>query len=319
MEGAKLKKYRDTYCAVWRADGSTRRASLRTSDLNEARRRFVDWQNAGKRSGETVTEIVEAYLLDKASKASSVVMHWSWKPLKPVFGHLRPEQVDRAISRAYAAQRRRHKRSESTIVRELSLLRAALRWHNKATPAVVEVPAAPPPRTYFLTRTEWTKFRQAALVTPHIHLFSVLAYTTAGRAQAILELTWDRVDFGRGLINLGVAATRFKGRAVVPMNTTARSALEEAKKAALTDNVVEWGGKSLASIKKGFAAAALRAGFPDLTPHVLRHSAAVHMAEAGVPMSEIAQYLGHSSTNVTERVYARFSPDYLRKAAAALD
>jgi len=43
------------------------------------------------------------------------------------------------------------------------------------------------------------------------------------------------------------------------------------------------------------------------------------MAEAGVPMSEIAQYLGHSSTNVTERVYARFSPDYLRKAAAALD
>jgi len=103
------------------------------------------------------------------------------------------------------------------------------------------------------------------------------------------------------------------------MNTTARSALEEAKKAALTDNVVEWGGKSLASIKKGFAAAALRAGFPDLTPHVLRHSAAVHMAEAGVPMSEIAQYLGHSSTNVTERVYARFSPDYLRKAAAALD
>jgi len=176
MDGAKLKKYRGTYCAVWRAEGATRRASLRTSDIDEARRRFVDWQAAGKRRGETVSEIVDAYLLDKATKASSAVMKWSWKPLKPVFGHLRPEQVDRAVCRAYATQRRRHKRSESTIVRELSLLRAALRWHDKATPALVEVPPAPPPRTYYLTRAEWAKFRQAALVTPHIHLFCVLAY-----------------------------------------------------------------------------------------------------------------------------------------------
>jgi integrase len=36
-------------------------------------------------------------------------------------------------------------------------------------------------------------------------------------------------------------------------------------------------------------------------------------------MSEISQYLGHSSTSVTERVYARYSPDYLRRAATALE
>jgi integrase len=56
-----------------------------------------------------------------------------------------------------------------------------------------------------------------------------------------------------------------------------------------------------------------------VSQHVLRHSAAVHMAEAGVPMSEIAQFLGHSSTSVTERVYARYSPDHLRRAAAVVD
>jgi hypothetical protein len=49
---------------------------------------------------------------------------------------------------------------------------------------------------------------------------------------------------------------------------------------------------------------------------LLRHTAAVLMAENGVPMSEISQYLGHNSTETTERVYARYSPDYLRKAAA---
>lgn len=64
--------------------------------------------------------------------------------------------------------------------------------------------------------------------------------------------------------------------------------------------------------------AVARAGLRGVTPHVLRHTAAVWMAEAGVPMTEIAAYLGHSDSRITERVYARFSPDYLRKAAAGI-
>jgi integrase len=42
------------------------------------------------------------------------------------------------------------------------------------------------------------------------------------------------------------------------------------------------------------------------------------MAEAGVSMPEIAHYLGHSNSRTTERVYARYSPDYLQGAARAL-
>jgi hypothetical protein len=38
------------------------------------------------------------------------------------------------------------------------------------------------------------------------------------------------------------------------------------------------------------------------------------MAEDEVPMQQIAQYLGHNDSRTTERVYARFSPDYLPKA-----
>lgn len=36
-------------------------------------------------------------------------------------------------------------------------------------------------------------------------------------------------------------------------------------------------------------------------------------------MSEIAQYLGHRDSHTTEAVYARYSPHYLRHAAAALE
>jgi integrase len=36
-------------------------------------------------------------------------------------------------------------------------------------------------------------------------------------------------------------------------------------------------------------------------------------------MQKVAQYLGHSSTSVTERVYGRFAPDHLQDEAKILD
>ena len=154
---------------------------------------------------------------------------------------------------------------------------------------------------------------------PHLRLFVVLALATAGRMTAILELTWDRVDLESGVIRLGLGERRRKGRATVPMTDRARAALLEAARARTSDHVVEWGGEAVGKIRKAFAAAAKAAGLLWCTPHVLRHTAAVWMAEAGVPMAEIAQYLGHTDSRITERVYARFSPTYLRGAAGALD
>ncbi|MEJ5019339.1 tyrosine-type recombinase/integrase [Ochrobactrum vermis] len=95
--------------------------------------------------------------------------------------------------------------------------------------------------------------------------------------------------------------------------------MQEAHAARQSPYVVEYGGERVLDIKKGFAGAVRRAGLTDVVPHDLRHSAAVWMAEAGVSMDEITQYLGHSSPAITFKVYARFSPDYLRKAVSALD
>ena len=39
----------------------------------------------------------------------------------------------------------------------------------------------------------------------------------------------------------------------------------------------------------------------------------------GRSMEEIQQFLGHSDINVTRKIYARFSPSYLKDAAAALE
>jgi site-specific recombinase XerD len=52
---------------------------------------------------------------------------------------------------------------------------------------------------------------------------------------------------------------------------------------------------------------------------MLRHSAAVWLAEDGHDMHEISQYLGHDDVKTTTRVYARFSPTHLRKLADSLN
>jgi integrase len=43
------------------------------------------------------------------------------------------------------------------------------------------------------------------------------------------------------------------------------------------------------------------------------------MVEAGVPLVEVAQLLGHKDSKMVETVYGRLSPTYLRKAASALE
>ena len=126
------------------------------------------------------------------------------------------------------------------------------------------------------------------------------------------------VDLGENRIRLGEGRGH-KGRAIVPINRTLRPALVEAYDVRTTDYVIEWAGGQLKSVRKGFESAAKRAGLEHITPHDLRRSAARWMVEAGIPMVEVAQYLGHSSTTTTEAVYARFSPEYLKKAAEALE
>lgn len=135
-----LKLYRGTWCAVWREDGRTKRSSLRTKDRAAAERVLADYQRNAARPSGTVTSIYRAYLLDRGTDRA----RWAWKRLEPAFGALRPDQIDRPACRTYATMRRTAGIGDGTIWTELTFLRAALQWHDKATPAVVELPAKPP-------------------------------------------------------------------------------------------------------------------------------------------------------------------------------
>jgi integrase len=180
----------------------------------------------------------------------------------------------------------------------------------------VEVPRQPPPRDRWLSREEAERLLEGAREL-HIRTFLAICLFTAARAGAVLELTWDRVDLAAGLIDLGQAPGG-KGRSVVPIAERLRPVLAEAREGATCRYVIERGGHPVASVRTGTRAASRRAGLENITPHILRHTAASWMAMGGVPIDEIAKALGHANPAITWRVYAKHSPDYLRRAFSVL-
>lgn len=325
MSEWRITKLRGQYALTYEQDGKRRRHTLNTADAREAHRIAPAlYAELTRPSGRTVADLWEAYRIDKKEKPVATTMKYTGKALIPHFGHRDGEAITKAECLTYIALRRKDGRSDGAIHTELGHLRSVLVWAQKSRlidiAPHIEKPQKPAPKDRHLTRMEAQRMFAAASL-PHVKLAMHLMLGTAARITALLELTWDRVDMHRRLITLTDPELkgRRKGRATVPINDTLLAALQEAKAGAMTDYVVEWGGERVRSIKKSIGTAARVAKLQDVSPHVFRHTAAVWMAEAGVPMTEIAQYLGHSTPSITYRVYAKYSPDHLRRAASALE
>lgn len=325
MREYKLGRLNGRYVVMWNEGGKRRRFRLDAHTTKEAEREARDliMQQTAPSQGVTVAQIWEAYQVEMGARRQASKLAQVGLNVLPVFGHLSPAQIRPDDSKAYIAKRRVAGRKDATIRTELACLRTALKWAERSNlidqAPRIDLPQTPPPRERYLSRDEVAALLANA-IDPHIRLAMLLMLTTAGRSGAILELTWDRVDMDRRTIRL--ASNEIgprKGRATVPINDTLIAALQTAKAAAMSDFVVEWGGRQVGSIKTGFNAAVKRAGIDHCTPHDLRRTAGRFMAEAGVTIDEIAQYLGHTNPNVTRSTYARFSPDHLRKAAGSLE
>lgn len=197
------------------------------------------------------------------------------------------------------------------------MLRACLRFRMGVAAPSIWLPPASKPRDNWLTKDQARTLVDLAK-SPHIKLFITLGLATGARAGAILDLEWKRVDFAHGTVDFHPAGREQtnKRRTVVPMNATARTALQTAYAGRLTDHVIEFNGQPIKSVKKAIERLAVDSGIP-FSPHVLRHTCAVWMAQADVPMQKISQYLGHTSTRVTETVYARYSPSFMKDASDA--
>jgi integrase len=320
-EGYELVRHRGKLAVAIGRGKDRRRYSTGTDDPGLARVVAQQiWQKLNTPASERIDDLWKLYLADRRKDGKDVTRQENaWKHLQLVFGHSLGTDISKDDCRAYAKGRQRRGAAPSTIRTELEYLRACLnlrygRGHNR-----VWLPAGSAPRDHYITREQLDRLLEH-VSTPHVRLFIILAITTGARMNALLELRWEQVDFKHRTINFNRACREQtnKRRPEVPLNTRAYQALEEAARGALTEHVIEWDGKPVRSIKKAIRMAAKRSGIP-CSPHVFRHAAGVWMAQADVPMQKIAQFMGHTSSRVTERTYARYSPSFMKDAAAALE
>ncbi len=314
-----VQRFDGGFAIVWWEHGKRRRIRLKAKDRPSAEAEArIRWQTSDDTSW-TVGRLMAGYLATISEKPSHQRRKDAWKAMMPFWQDVDPELIDARMCEDYRKTRRV---ADATARYELLQISTAIKWgraerHIVAQP-VMWLPQPPERRDRHLTRAEFARFTEA-IKADHAKVYVMLGLHTMARPSAILDLTWDRVDFMRRQIDFrppGRAQTN-KRRVVVPMNDDLLAALQTAWHARTCEYVVERGGKKVGSIKKAFQAASERSDV-HATPYTLRHTGAVWAAEAGVPMAQLAQFMGHDDDRTTQTHYARFSPDFLRNVANSL-
>lgn len=228
----------------------------------------------------------------------------------------------------------------STARRELVVLGAALTWCWRENRLDRQIPIALPdqaePRERHLTRSEAARILIGALgwgpdsrrnplrINRHLARFILIGLYTGTRHDAMLRLQWMPNTLGGWIdIEAGVlyrrpagAVDSAKRRPPIPLPPRLMPHLRRWR--GLTARfAIEWHGLPIASQeRRAWHSARQMAGLgPDVTPHVLRHTCATWMLQAGVSVYDVAGILG-TSENVIRRTYGHHAHDHLREAVA---
>ena len=239
MPDISIGKLRGGLCVYWDDPdtGKRRRHQLEARTRKEAEAEAVEvfrretYRTAPR--GATIKQIWDAYVVDLGDKSTAKTMSFTGKAILPHFGAFLPQDIDKPLCLAYQRERKDAGKKQGTIWTEIGHLQSALNFGKKtqmfegSTPHVWR-PAKPDSDKRILNTGEIRSVIGSAH-DPHIRLALILLFGTAARVGAVLDLTWDRVDLERGVINLRKddTATR-KERAVVPMNASARAVLQTA-------------------------------------------------------------------------------------------
>lgn len=272
-------------------------------------------------------DALENYALEHGPTLSNPErIGYAVEALVPFWGSLSVADVNPETCRAYGMHRGV---SDGTVRRELGVLRAAINHEHKCgrltRPTFVTLPKMPEGKDRWLTRDEAAALLHAACrerrSRGHLPMFILMGLYTGQRKGAILGLRWPQVDLVHGTIDFNPPGRRKtnKRRPIIPIPRGLRWFLSKAQAyGGELGYVVNRNGMPIHDIKRAFTTACDAAGLSDVTPHTLRHTAGTWMAQGGVPLWQIAGFLGHSNERTTA-LYSHHHPDHLRQAREALD
>jgi len=268
-----------------------------------------------------IREIVEFYarngLFDSKYTYSDKIMHIEW--------FYQFDEVTIELINEYCAYRKLQGVKNSTINRELNLIKSAFNYYLKHKNVtfknvfngfrLFEEDYIPK----FLNATECQKLLFAAKRYNNylLHDFILLALNTGCRASELITLTWDNVSINDRFLIIRNSLSKNKKTVYKPINDTSFDALTRLK---THRKYVFYNPKTnshIKSFRRGFQCAAQRADLGHLRIHDLRHTFASFLVKQGVPIYHVSTLLGHSDTRITQR-YAHLAPENLHEVLKCL-
>lgn len=241
--------------------------------------------------------------IEVAYATGKLLTYWSGK---------RVSDVTARACRAYPGGRR-----------HLETLRAAIGyWHKEygplsSVPSMV-LPPKSPPRERWLTKGEAARLLWACRRCEYLKRFVILGLHTGSRAGVLFALQWSWIDLERGVMRRRAPGERdndTKRRPPVRLGRRILSFLRRwHRQDGGTGNVVSFRGAGIIRIRGPWQKACAAAGLPGITPHVMRHTRATWLVQAGIPLWEAAGHLG-MTVQILEQVYGHHSPKFQQSAA----
>ncbi len=292
-----------------------------------------------------VDEIIAAYLKDYAAHSPSreflihtatpIAEWWTGKTLSEVNGTNCRRYVTWRMARP---KRNGGTISEQTARHDLKTLRAAINWYRAEHAPLMAVPKVTLPKKkaartdYWMERDDVARRIHVARKNEqlrHVARALLIGVYTGTRPGNILELKWlpspenGWFDLEARVLNRGGAEARQTKKRQPPARIHARllphlHRWRQADLAAGITTVVHYKGEHIGKLRRSWKTVARLAGAPSKdAPHVMRHTAATWLMQAGTDLYEAAGYLGMSPETLWN-TYGKHHPDFQRNAASAV-
>ncbi len=307
--------------------------SDKKAEAVKLRNRLLAKKERGEISGGKPTTVLIGELLDDVLKSDiKESTRYIWekvveKNIRPFFGKLKAQRLSTDHMDQYREKRKADGRSDSTVNRELSILRTAFHNARKRTPPKVNaVPYFPmvqetTVRKGFLTDQQYATLRDE--LPQELKALFVTAYITGMRRGELAVIQWPQMDFDAGLITLEKGETKNDDARSVPILEGDMMTLLVAAKGERDQHwpgspwVFNRQGEPIKDFRWSWDEACKRAGVPDLNFHDLRRTAVRNMRRDGVPQVVRMKISGHK-TDSMERRYNIVDADDLNLAKALM-
>ena len=276
-----------------------------------------------------IAQALEDFARFKVEEPSFERLSYSIEKILDFWGDEPISAVNIESVKLFQKHRNSQGRSNWTIRRELTDLRAAINHaHNMQRIPAFTFPPLPPKgknRVRFLLRDEVAALLRAARAEYRsrftLCLFIIIAYYTGARKGAIMDLTWDRVDFVRDRIDFG-ASNGNKRRQEIPMSPFVRQILYARWKrygnlAQFVFHQKENPSQRVKHIDKGFRSAVKRAELNGVTPHTFRHTRVSELVQDGKSIQAISSYMAMSPQVILD-VYSHAADAEIEEIAASI-